>query len=171
MAYGDWRCERADPRMAYAWRLAMRKGGPLHARMATGDADVRILAWRMATGDADPPMAYGDWRCGCADPRIAWRLAMRTCMARRLCHSKLILLATFHSFGATNSSKRRIFRATNFQSDEFSVRRIFRATNSERRFFRATIFRRRIFRAKNFQSDGFSERDDFSKNFQSDELN
>ena len=75
--------------------------------------------------------------------------------------SKLILLRS--SFGATNSSKRRIFRATNFQSDEFSERRISRATNFQSDEFEATIFwsdefsERRIFRPTIFLSDYFSE--------------
>ena len=49
---------------------------------------------------------------------------------------------------ATNFSERRTFRATNFQSDEFSERRIRSDDFLERRIFRATIF----------QSDEFSER-------------
>ena len=82
------------------------------------------------------PMAVINGSCG------AWRAV---CVK--------INFITFHGFGATNSSKRRIFRATNFQSDTFPERRIFRATNSERRFLE-----RRIFRATIFLSDEFSER-------------
>ena len=49
MAYANWRCGRADPRMA----TGDADVRTLAWHMVTGDADVRTLAWRMAIGDAD----------------------------------------------------------------------------------------------------------------------
>ena len=98
MAYGDWRCGRTDPRMAYhtmatgdaELRTLQAEVRTLAWRMTTGDADVRTLAWRMATGDADVRTLQAEvrtlaWRMtsGDADVRtlqaevrtLAWRMA------------------------------------------------------------------------------------------------